>query len=197
MTYESAHDLPRRWSRIRGELHRGVPLADMTKVYENIESVLHLQISEEQKSNADSVYDLVRYGVAGGSEGWIPGADVPFISADGFCSPIGSGWESRVTSEFGSRIDPISHRLKNHTGMDMAVPHGYATPCRAAGNGDDLQVQCRWVWLLCHDRPRQRACHIVWTLLEPSGAGRSDGGGRRLIAPLRQHRPLHRPAPSF
>ena len=107
-----------------------IPITDMTKVYENIESVLHLQISEEQKSNADSVYDLVRYGVAGGSEGWIPGADVPFISADGFCSPIGSGWESRVTSEFGSRIDPISHRLKNHTGMDMAVPTG--TPLRAA-----------------------------------------------------------------
>ena len=107
-----------------------IPITDMTKVYENIESVLHLQISEEQKSNADSVYDLVRYGVAGGSEGWIPGADVPFISADGFCSPIGSGWESRVTSEFGSRIDPISHRPKNHTGMDMAVPTG--TPLRAA-----------------------------------------------------------------
>ena len=107
-----------------------IPITDMTKVYENIESALHLQISEEQKSNADSVYDLVRYGVAGGSEGWIPGADVPFISADGFCSPIGSGWESRVTSEFGSRIDPISHRLRNHTGMDMAVPTG--TPIRAA-----------------------------------------------------------------
>lgn len=38
-----------------------IPITDMTKVYENIESVLHLQISEEQKSNADSVYDLVRY----------------------------------------------------------------------------------------------------------------------------------------
>ena len=107
-----------------------IPITDMTKVYENIESVLHLQISEEQKSNADSVYDLVRYGVAGGSEGWIPGADVPFISADGFCSPIGSGWESRVTSEFGSRIDPITGKRKGHGGMDLAVPAG--TPIRAA-----------------------------------------------------------------
>lgn len=107
-----------------------IPITDMIEAYENIESALGLQITDEQKANADSVYDLVRYGVAGGSEDWIPGAEVPFISADGFCSPIGFGWESRVTSEFGSRIDPISHRLRNHTGMDMAVPTG--TPIRAA-----------------------------------------------------------------
>ena len=107
-----------------------IPITNMAEVYENIESVLHLQISEEQKSNADGVYNLVRYGVAGGSEGWIPGADVPFIGADGFCSPIGSGWESRVTSEFGNRIDPITGQRRGHTGMDLAVPTG--TPIRAA-----------------------------------------------------------------
>ena len=107
-----------------------IPITDRIEVYENIGSALGLQITDEQKANADSVYDLVRYGVAGGSEDWIPGAEVPFIGADGFCSPIGADWESRVTSEFGSRIDPISHRPKNHTGMDMAVPTG--TPIRAA-----------------------------------------------------------------
>ena len=107
-----------------------IPIADMAEVYSNIENVLHLQISEEQKSNADSVYNLARYGVAGGSEGWIPGADVPFIGADGFCSPIGSDWERRVTSEFGNRIDPITGKRKGHTGMDLAVPTG--TPIRAA-----------------------------------------------------------------
>ena len=85
-----------------------IPVADIAAVYGNLENVLHLQLSEEQKSNADSVYNLARYGVAGGSENWIPGADVPFIGADGFCSPIGSRWESRVTSEFGNRIDPIT-----------------------------------------------------------------------------------------
>ena len=79
------------------------------------------------------IYNLVRYGIAGGSEGWIPGADVPFIGADGFCSPIGSGWESRVTSEFGNRIDPITGKRKGHTGMDLAVPTG--TPIRAALGG--------------------------------------------------------------
>ena len=107
-----------------------IPIADMAEVYGNIENTLHLEISVEQKSNADSVYNLVRYGVAGGSEGWIPGADVPFIGADGFCSPIGSGWESRVTSEFGNRIDPITGQRRGHTGMDLAVPTG--TPIRAA-----------------------------------------------------------------
>mgnify|MGYP002901937919 CR=1 FL=1 len=107
-----------------------IPVADIATVYGNLEIVLHLEISAEQKSNADSVYNLARYGVAGGSEGWIPGADVPFIGADGFCSPIGSGWERRVTSEFGNRVDPITGKRKGHGGMDLAVPTG--TPIRAA-----------------------------------------------------------------
>ena len=107
-----------------------IPMKDVTEVYGMIESALRLRISEEQRSNADSVYNLVRYGVAGGSEGWIPGAEVPFIGADGFCSPIGSVWEGRVTSEFGNRIDPFTGQRKGHTGMDLAVPTG--TPIRAA-----------------------------------------------------------------
>ena len=107
-----------------------IPVADIAAVYGNLENVLHLQLSEEQKSNADSIYNLVRYGIAGGSEGWMSGADVPFIGADGFCSPIGSGWERRVTSEFGNRVDPITGKRKGHGGMDLAVPTG--TPIRAA-----------------------------------------------------------------
>ena len=110
-----------------------IPITDIATVYGNLENVLHLEISAEQKSNADNVYNLVRYGIAGGSEGWIPGADVPFIGADGFCSPIGSGWERRVTSEFGNRVDPITGKRKGHGGMDLAVPTG--TPIRAALGG--------------------------------------------------------------
>ena len=110
-----------------------IPVADIATVYGNLENTLHLEISVEQKSNADSVYNLARYGVAGGSEDWIPGADVPFIGADGFCSPIGSGWERRVTSEFGNRVDPITGKRKGHGGMDLAVPTG--TPIRAALGG--------------------------------------------------------------
>ena len=81
----------------------------------------------------NTIYSLVRYGVAGSSESWIPGADTPFIGADGFCSPIGSGWESRVTSEFGNRVDPFTGQRRGHTGMDLAVPTG--TPIRAALSG--------------------------------------------------------------
>lgn len=110
-----------------------IPVADIAAVYDNLENTLHLEISAEQKSNADSIYSLVRYGIAGGTEGWIPGADVPYIGADGFCSPIGSGWERRVTSEFGNRVDPITGKRKGHGGMDLAVPTG--TPIRAALGG--------------------------------------------------------------
>ena len=114
-------------------LNEGEQLYMEIEDYSNIENTLHLEISAEQKSNADSIYNLVRYGIAGGSEGWIPGADVPFIGADGFCSPIGSGWERRVTSEFGNRVDPITGKRKGHGGMDLAVPTG--TPIRAALGG--------------------------------------------------------------
>ncbi len=76
-----------------------IPITDMMKVYSNIENVLHLQISEEQKSNADSVYNFIRYGIAGGSDGWIPGADVPYIGADGFCSPLAPA---------GSAVSPLN-----------------------------------------------------------------------------------------
>ena len=55
---------------------------------------------------------------------------MPFIGVDGFCSPIGAGWESVVTSEFGYRSDPFTGETRGHTGMDLAVPTG--TPIRAA-----------------------------------------------------------------
>ena len=82
----------------------------------------------------DNVYSIIRYGypAAAGGVGFA-GADVPYISADGFCSPVGANWRSVVTSEFGNRIDPITGRPDGHTGMDLAVPSG--TPVRAALDG--------------------------------------------------------------
>ena len=88
-----------------------------------------VEITEDQRSNAESIYSLIRYGYTGGS-GSFEGADVPFIGADGFRSPIGENWRSVVTSEFGNRIDPITGERRGHTGMDLAVPTG--TPIRAA-----------------------------------------------------------------
>ena len=107
-----------------------IPITDLEIVWSNLVSLTGTAITEEQKANADSIYNQICYGVSTGPEDWIPGAEVPYIGADGFCSPIGAGWESRVTSEFGYRRDPFTGKLKGHTGMDLAVPTG--TPVRAA-----------------------------------------------------------------
>lgn len=106
-----------------------VPIEDLEAVYQNIRSAMGVEVTEDQRSNAESIYSLIRYGYTGGG-GSFEGADVPFIGADGFCSPIGENWRNVVTSEFGSRIDPITGERRGHTGMDLAVPTG--TPIRAA-----------------------------------------------------------------
>ena len=110
-----------------------VPISDLETIWSSVSAATGLTISAEQRRNADSIYNLVRYGSSTGTEGWIPGADVPYIGADGFCSPIGSGWQSRVTSEFGYRKDPFTGETRGHTGMDLSVPTG--TPVRAALSG--------------------------------------------------------------
>ena len=156
-----------------------IPVADIAAVYGNLENTLHLEISAEQKSNADSIYSLVRYGIAGGSEGWIPGADVPFIGADGFCSPIGSGWERRVTSEFGNRVDPITGKRKGHGGMDLAVP---GTPIRAALgwtvtiSSSTTPEGYNYYVMIDHGK---WPCHAVRPLLQAAGKSGPDGGSGR------------------
>lgn len=106
-----------------------VPIEDLERIYQNIRSAMGVEVTEDQRSNADSIYSLIRYGYTGGSSSF-EGADVPFIGVDGFCSPIGENWRSVVTSEFGYRSDPFTGETRGHTGMDLAVPTG--TPIRAA-----------------------------------------------------------------
>ena len=79
------------------------------------------------------MYSLVKYGypVTGEGGAAFEGADVPYVGADGFCSPVGAGWRNIVTSEFGGRIDPITGQRDGHTGMDLGVPTG--TPIVLAG----------------------------------------------------------------
>lgn len=103
-----------------------VPIEDMAAVYGNLASLLGTAIAEEQKSNADSVYNIIQYGYAGGAID----TGLPFIGVNGFCSPIGENWRNVVTSEFGYRSDPFTGQRKGHSGMDLAVVTG--TPVRAA-----------------------------------------------------------------
>ena len=119
----------KKWRR-RRPTQWPIPITDMEQVWANIQTAMGITVSQEQRNNADSIYNLVKYGISTGTEGWIPGAEVPFVGTDGFCSPVGSGWESRVTSEFGYRSDPFTGQTKGHTGIDIAVPTG--TPVRAA-----------------------------------------------------------------
>ena len=105
-----------------------IPIEDLGTVWQNI-AAMGVAPTAEQRSNADSIYNLIRYGAAGGSSGF-DGSDVPFIGADGFCSPIGENWRNVVTSEFGYRRDPFTGERKGHSGMDLAVPTG--TSVRAA-----------------------------------------------------------------
>lgn len=108
-----------------------VPIEDLAEIYERISHAIGVEVTADHQANADSIYHLILYGSPSGeSGGWFPGADVPFIGVDGFCSPIGAGWESVVTSEFGYRSDPFTGETRGHTGIDLAVPTG--TPIWAA-----------------------------------------------------------------
>lgn len=105
-----------------------IPIEDLEQVYQKICGVMGIEVTADQQINADSIYSLIRYGYTGGSG--FAGCDVPFIGADGFCSPVGEKWRSIVTSEFGYRIDPFTGQARGHGGTDLAVPTG--TPIRAA-----------------------------------------------------------------
>ena len=108
-----------------------IPIEDVETVWRNIAAAMGAEPTAEQKANADSVYSLIRYGYTGGGAAGGSGFDdVPFIGADGFCSPIGPNWRNIITSEFGYRKDPFTGKTKGHSGMDLAVPTG--TPIRAA-----------------------------------------------------------------
>lgn len=103
-----------------------LPIESLEEVYRNLSARMGLDVSDGQKDNADSIYNIVRFGYAGGESV----TDAPFIGADGFCSPVGENWRTLATSEFGLRADPFTGKRKGHTGLDLAVPSG--TPIRAA-----------------------------------------------------------------
>jgi len=105
-----------------------IPVDDLSTIYQNIEAAMGVTVTDDQKANAGSVYNLIRYGYSGGAG--IGGTDAPFIGADGFCSPVGENWRNIVTSEFGYRRDPFTGQSSGHGGIDLGVPTG--TSVRAA-----------------------------------------------------------------
>ena len=80
-----------------------VSISDFQQVWQNIRHLTGAEATPEQQANADSVYNVVKYGASAGTEGWIPGTDVPFIGADGFLPPLWAGWKRQDASEFGCR----------------------------------------------------------------------------------------------
>ena len=105
-------------------------IEDLEVIHDRIRQTMGVPLNDEQLENAERIYNLVRYGVPSG----LPSdEDAPLLGANGFCSPIGSGWERRVTSEFGNRIDPFTGKRKGHSGMDLAVPTGTAVHAARSG----------------------------------------------------------------
>ena len=51
------------------------------------------------------------------------------IKGESFIAPL----KGRITSKFGIRLDPFTHSMKFHSGIDIAAPIG--TPVRAAKSG--------------------------------------------------------------
>lgn len=59
-------------------------------------------------------------------------------ASSGFISPLGNGWRSMVTSEFGSRTDPVTGGIATHAGIDLGAAKG--TPIRAVLGGTVVNV---------------------------------------------------------
>ena len=51
-----------------------VPISDLQEIYQNIGQLTGTEVTPEQQANADSVYNIVKYGVSTGTEARIPGA---------------------------------------------------------------------------------------------------------------------------
>lgn len=115
-----------------------VPTKELAVIYANIASAMGMEITTENQANATEIYYSVLYGKPAPSYGdefdrWsdsLPLSSAPFIGADGFCSPLGSGWRSMVTSEFGYRKDPFTGKSAGHVGIDLGASKG--TPVHAA-----------------------------------------------------------------
>jgi murein DD-endopeptidase MepM/ murein hydrolase activator NlpD len=124
-----------------------IPLTSLPEIYSNLESALGRSITIDDRNNAAEIYRYIVYGGNAPTFGlefddWLLGlplSSVPFIGADGFCSPLGENWRNMVTSEFGYRKDPFTGERKGHSGIDLGAPKG--TSIRAALSGTVILVR--------------------------------------------------------
>lgn len=107
-----------------------VPLP-LDTAYANLSARLSAEITPEMRANAEKICQMITAGGSSGSTAILPPSP-PLVSADGFCSPLGTGWQERVSSEYGWRNCPY-HGRELHSGLDMAAPAG--TPIVAALSG--------------------------------------------------------------
>lgn len=119
-----------------------VPIYDLATVYAQLEQTLGRTITIENSTNAAQIYSRVLYGYGSpddigiGEDEWLGGVFNGEIYTGGgdFASPLGAGWRSMVTSEFGWRPNPFGGGGgEGHSGLDMGAPKG--TPIQAARTG--------------------------------------------------------------
>lgn len=92
--------------------------SDLLVVYSNISSAFGVEITDQIMTNATEIYYRQKYG----SIEELP-SDVPFVGIDGFVEPV-ANWKVSVSSEYGTRIHPITFVSQLHGGIDIAKPAG-------------------------------------------------------------------------
>ncbi len=104
--------------------------SNMEVIYQNLENILQRKITDEEKTNIQTIYDYIANGVP---------IAVPIVGLTGFVEPV-ADWRSSVTSEFGGRIHPITKVWEGHGGIDIGKPYG--TPIYASLSG--VVVYATW-----------------------------------------------------
>jgi murein DD-endopeptidase MepM/ murein hydrolase activator NlpD len=99
-------------------------------VYRNGQFVHEGNILAAEFTNAGHKYTAYRFKKPDGNAAYYSADGLPLMQALLLRAPVAY---TRISSPFGMRVDPITHKYQLHTGIDYAAPIG--TPIHAAGNG--------------------------------------------------------------